>query len=211
MKWSDWTPNYCKTIPKLQFHDNHHTIALLNVRSITAKLPDIACDSNLKYASILCFCETWLTPPQPSPVVQSNQIAIRCDRASGDNKGGVMISVPECMQPTNACRYASNGIEAISITILLANNRPIQIALLYRSPSVPLQTLTSLLSRVLNHISTSLPSIVLGDFNEDILHTDCRITSFMSSHGYTQIVNSPTTEAHSSIMYIAMKPYLAIQ
>ena len=46
-----------QTIPKLQFH---HTIALLNVRSITAKLPDIACDSNLKYASILCFCETWL-------------------------------------------------------------------------------------------------------------------------------------------------------
>ena len=80
--------NDSSIMPKLQFHDNHNTIALLNVRSITAKLPDIACDGNLNNASILCFCETWLIP-QPSPVVQSNQIAIRCDRASGDNKGGV--------------------------------------------------------------------------------------------------------------------------
>ena len=61
-----------QTMPKLQFQDNNIIIALLNVRFITAKLQDIACDGNLKYASILCFCDTWLTPPQPSPVVQSN-------------------------------------------------------------------------------------------------------------------------------------------
>ena len=54
-----------------------------------------------------------------------------------------MISVPECVQPTNTHRYASNGIEAVSTTLLLAKNKQIQIALLYRSPSVPLQTLTS--------------------------------------------------------------------
>ena len=44
-------------VPKLQCHDNHVIIALLNARSIVAKLPDIACDGNLKYvyASILCF------------------------------------------------------------------------------------------------------------------------------------------------------------
>ena len=165
------------------------------MRSITAKLPDIVNDDGLKYASILCLCETWLTPSEPSPVVQDNQIAIRCDRASGDNKGGVMISVPEDMQPTHTHRYASNGIEAVSTTLLLLNNMPIQIALLYRSPSIPLQALTTLLSRVLNHVSlSSLPCILLGDFNEDILHqTNSIIVSFMSSHGYTQLVKSPTT------------------
>ncbi len=179
-----------QSIPKLQCHDNHITIALLNIRSIAAKLPDIASDSNLKHASVVCFCETWLTPSQPSPVVQDNQIAIRCDRASGDNKGGVMISIPECMQPSSTQRYASNGIEAVSTT-LLANNTPIQIALLYRSPSVPLQALTTILSTVLHHVS--MPCVILGDFNEDILqHTDSRIVSFMSSHGYTQLVKSPT-------------------
>ena len=41
--------------------DNHVTITLLNVRSIVAKLPDITNDDSLKCASIMCFCETWLT------------------------------------------------------------------------------------------------------------------------------------------------------
>ena len=89
--------NLLQTVPKLQCHDNHVTIALLNVRSITAILPDIACDDGLRCASIIYFCETCLTPSQPSPIVQNGQIAIRCDRMSGDNKGGVMISVPEEM------------------------------------------------------------------------------------------------------------------
>lgn len=61
------------------------TIALLNVRSLIAKLADIkiVTQNMLPY----CFCETWLTQLQTD-----NQIALRCDRASGVNKGGIMIS-----------------------------------------------------------------------------------------------------------------------
>ena len=36
-----------QTVPGLKHHDNHVTIALLNVRSIVAKLPDIAEDNSL--------------------------------------------------------------------------------------------------------------------------------------------------------------------
>ena len=188
-----------QTVPELKQHDNHVTIALLNVRSIVAKLPDIAEDNSLRSASILCFCETWLTASQPSPVLQGNSIAIRCDRASGDNKGGVMISVPQDMQPSGTCTFTSNGIEAVCTTLLLPNASQIQIVLLYRSPSVPMEALISLLSRVLNHVTVSgTARIILGDFNEDLLnHTDSRIVSLMSTYGYTQLVQSPTTEVHS--------------
>ena len=102
-----------------------------------------------------------------------------------------MISIPEDTQPTHTHRYVFNGIEAVSTTtLLLANNTQIQIALLYRSPGIPLQALTSLLSRVLNHVSlSSLPCVIVGDFNEDVLHQiDSRILNFMSGHGYTQLV-----------------------
>ena len=191
-------------MPKLQCHDNHITIALLNIRSIVPKLPDIASDDCLKCVSVQCFCETWLTQSDPSPVLQGHQISIRCDRASGDNKGGVMISIPEHMQPTSTHRYALNGIEAVSTILLLPDTTQIHVALLYRSPSVPLQTLTSLMSRVLNHVSmSSLPSIVLGDFNGDILHqSNSRVVTFMSSHGYTQVVNSPTTARGTLIDHV---------
>ena len=47
---------------------SHFTIALLNVRSIVAKLPDIHADNNLRSASVLCLCETWLNGSQPSRV-----------------------------------------------------------------------------------------------------------------------------------------------
>ena len=100
-----------------------------------------------------------------------------------------MISVSEEMQPSHTHRYASNGIEAICTMLLLADDTRICITLLYRSPRVPLQSLTNILSRVLSHVCTStLPHVILGDFNEDILHhTDSMIVNFMSSHGYTQL------------------------
>ena len=65
---------------------------------LTASMPLDAYLRVSKSASILCFCETWLTPPEPSPVVHDNHTNIRCDRASGDNKGGVMISISDNSQ-----------------------------------------------------------------------------------------------------------------
>ena len=68
----------------------HLTIALLNVRSLLAKLSDIRADNNLRYASIECFCEIWLKVPQPSPVLLSTKIDIR---VICENKSGVLMSV----------------------------------------------------------------------------------------------------------------------
>ena len=99
--------------PQLYFDslaNTHITIALLNVRSIFAKLPDIAKDNSLRSATIRCFCETWLDASQPSPLVHHDQIGIRCDRISCQNKGGVLICIPNQMQPTNTTRFAFNGI-----------------------------------------------------------------------------------------------------
>ena len=73
---------------------SHLTIALLNVRSIVSKLPDNS-------LSILCFCETWLNASQPSPTLLHDQVDIRCDRITCENKGGVIICVPSEMCPSN--------------------------------------------------------------------------------------------------------------
>ena len=53
-----------------------------------------------------------------------NQIAIRCDRASGDNKGG-LVFLKIMMQPSHAqChRFASIGIEAVSTILLLPRSK----------------------------------------------------------------------------------------
>jgi len=80
-------------------------------------------DHSLTSASILCFTETWLTPKLSSPVILGHHQVIRSDRMSGDNKGGVLISIPANMQASNQTKFSCSGviIEALSTTHLLPN------------------------------------------------------------------------------------------
>ena len=188
----------------LSLPDSYVTIALLNVRCIVGKLPDLEQDTAVKCASILCFCETWLSPSQPSPVVQENQVALRCDRALANQKGGVMISVPQSMQPAHTSTFTTNGIEAVTTTLLLPNACRLQVALVYRSPSVSLDAFLGALATVLSHVAMSdFPTVVVGDFNEDLLQKpDSRVLSLMSSNGYEQLVQSPTTDRGTMINHV---------
>ena len=132
----------------------HHIIALLNTRSIVAKLPDIHADKKkLRSASILCFCETWLNPSELTHVLLDDQIDIRCDRVTCENEGGVLICVPSQLNPINVHRFVTSGIEAVSVTVKLLNGENLQIALVYRSPSVPQTTFITLLTRLLTHVT----------------------------------------------------------
>ena len=152
-----------QTVPHLQNYSesSYVTLSLFNVKSIVAKLPDLKQDSDLKSASILCFCETWLAPSQPSPSVQDNHVVLRCDRAMNDTKGGTMISVPQNMQPNHTYTFASSGVEVLATTVLLPNASHLQVVLIYRSPSVGLPLFVDILTRMLNHVSiTNIPTLV---------------------------------------------------
>ena len=95
---------------------SHVTIALLNVRSIGAKLADIKADIELLSADVLCFCETWLSPVQSSPVIKADHVTLRCDRQN-DHKGGAMLSLPSNIQPCRTATFASNGIESVVTSV----------------------------------------------------------------------------------------------
>ena len=180
------------------------TLALLNVRSILAKLPDIRADKSLRSASILCFCETWFNASQPSPVLIDDQIDIRCDRVTCENKGGVLMCVPSQMNPSNVQRFATSGIEAVSATIQLPNVGSMQIAVMYRSPSASQTTLFSLLTRLLRYVTAcTTPCIILGDFNYDLLcHENSAIFRLMSSFSFKQLVQYPTTPQATIIDHV---------
>ena len=198
----------CKLLPthsKLQCKSlcsSHITLTLLNVRSISAKLVDIKNDDTLRYASALCFCETWLSPSQPSPVLHANHVVFRSDRITHDNKGGVVMSVRENLCPVVMYTFASSGIEGIVVDVLLPNASHLQISLLYRSPTSALQQFIVVLTELLSRLSsTNSATIVLGDFNEDVLSKP-NSTSIMSNHGFTQLVHTPTTDRGTLIDHV---------
>ena len=105
----------------LSLPSNYVTISLLNVRSLVAKLADIEQDMCHKAANVLCFCETWLTASQASPNILSHQVAARCNKQTGDNKGGTMICISSDMQTCHAYSFTSPSIEVACITVTLPN------------------------------------------------------------------------------------------
>ena len=105
------------------------------------------------------------------------------------------------VQPWHTCSFTSPGIGVATSTLTLPNATQMQ---LYRSPSVSLQLLTVMLNRMLDYIATTdLPTLILGDFNDDILsHPNSSIVSLMSNHGFSQLVTSPTTAEGTLIDHV---------
>ena len=63
------------------------------------------------------------------------------------------------------------GIEIVVTTVTLTNDFVMQLILLYRSPSVPIQNLINVMIILFNNIDSLLPTLVISDFNEDL--SDC--------------------------------------
>ena len=177
----------------------HITIALLNVRSIVAKLADIKADLELLSADVLGFCETWLSPAQPSPVVKTDHMTLRCDRVHNDHKGGSMLVV---LKPSRIATFVSNGIESLVTTVQIQEQQ-MQIAVIYRSPSIPMQLLVQHMTRLLENVSTmNIPTVVMGDFNDNLYDNTCQVEQFMLAQGYTQLVMQATTDRATLIDHV---------
>ena len=191
-------------IPKLFLHIYSLTIALLNIRSITCKLQDVKNDSVLQAADILCFCETWLNTSDPSPSVKDNHNVLRADRINSRG-GGVMISIPHDTHILQNSGNHSNGIEHITITFKWYDI-PCLLLLIYRLPLIPLSELLSILSDYTASILQCTSVIILGELNEDVLcKQNSSLNQFMTIQGFSQIVNSPTTDRGTLIDLVFIK------
>ena len=117
-----------------------------------------------------------------------------------------MMSVHPSMQVSEVTNFPLNGvlIEATTAMLTLPNHSQLQITLVYRPPSVPTSTLLTVMSSILTcSVSSSIPSIVLGDFNEDLITCPAtQLLSLMSSHGFSQLVDCPTTDNGSLLDHV---------
>ena len=199
--------NLLSPLPELKFislKNSHITISLLNVRSINAKIQDILCDSNMKAASVLCFCKTWLSPCQLSPEICFGHTVVRCDRQSDNNKGGVMMSVDPSVTTYEVLTFNSGGnIEGIVAKLKLPNSSHIALALLYRSPSSTMDSLLNTVNAIIDHVNGfGFPTLILTLIYYLVYNNVSRLINFMTLHNFNQIVNEPTTDRGSLIDHI---------
>ena len=161
----------------------------MNTRSTIAKLPDINQDSTLQSADIVCFTETWLTNCHNSPHFSDHQVIPRSDCVTGNSKGGVMIAVSNAMNVSHVTNFPLSNIliKVASAILTLPSFENLQVTLIYRSPSVPISILLSVMSSILSQATnSSMKNIILGEFNEDLLKQFVlNITKLMSNHGFS--------------------------
>ena len=197
------------TLPR----DSWIKIAHLNVHSYLAKHEDIIRDEAMKHVNIMCFTETFLRPQQQLDdnklPMQEECMVFRLDRVQNSiddlTKGGIMMVCPSSLQPVRISNQRSSQLELVGITATSTHSRcRMCILTVYRHPQQPVTTFLSLMNKLISNLPQIVPTIILGDFNDDLLSTSAssRLLQFMSSKGFSQLVQAPTTDSGSLLDHI---------
>ena len=188
-------------------------IGHLNIHSYLAKKEDIIRDEAMKQANIMCFTETFLKPHQHIErkhlPLQNDCQLFRFDRIQTTSedliKGGVLIICPTSLRPVRIQFNRLLQLEAVSIvTTSPHSGHRMCIVAVYRRPQQPLATFLSLMDQLIYNLPQIVPTIILGDFNEDIFSksNSSRLLHFMSSKRFSQLVKVPTTDSGSLLDHI---------
>ena len=181
--------------------DSHLCISHLNVRNLNAKKEDIANDTDLQKADILCFSETHLSPADSLTSeligIPNDRKIYRCDR--NNNGGGILMCVnskynPELIETGNC------GIEIIGIQVHVPHK--LNVFCIYRPPTYNKKNFMEKLCNVLND-HCDLPTCIVGDFNENILdNVEKHIYKTFTGAGFIQHVNTPTRDSGSLLDHV---------
>ena len=188
-------------------------IGHLNVRSYMAKQEDIKCDLAMSHVIIMCFTKTYLKPHQCTrdDLFLNADVSevFRLDRVNTSSQdlsnGGVMIAcatplLPECTKISHPAL-----LEIKSIVATTHSSLRVCIVAVYQCPQLPLATFLPLLDDYLSRLPhQGMLTVVLGDFNEDLLPTgsSSRLLRLVSSKGFSQLVKVPTTDSCSLLDHI---------
>ena len=143
-----------------------------------------------------------------TPCVRGNNQAIRADRTSGDNKGGVLVSLSDNVKVVDSSDVSLEGIaiEILCTALRFPSGQCILLTVVYRSPSVSFDVLLETMVELLSYLQAcgqEMISIVMGDFNGDLLSKpDSKLVELMAQCGYSQLVHTPTTDKGTLIDHV---------
>lgn len=160
--------------------ERYLNIGHLNVHSHLAKQEDIFCDSCLQSKHVMCFTETFLKLQHAvHNLTLNNQLVqvFRLDRQQHGTEsvsgGGVMIACVSALTPQEVIVEHSAQLEVKGISIFHDVLGDMYIIAVYKRPQQMTTQLLSLLSTYLECIPyETVPTVILGDFNNNLLLSD---------------------------------------
>ena len=134
--------------------------------------------------------ETWL-----DSTVSDGEMGVSGFRKDRNKRGGgIMVYVSEDVKCVRRQDLERNWIEALWLEVKL-RRKQLLVCNIYRPPDAKAEWMESLQEMVEYGIQEKKPTIMMGDFNCDMLCSNSstvRLTMMMSEYGLTQMVNCPT-------------------
>ncbi|CAG2241375.1 unnamed protein product [Mytilus edulis] len=169
-----------------------------NIQGLQTHAEDLKHNPDFRRADYICLTETW-----------TNQELICFEMMGYDgNAAWWCMCFYKLSTETEICNLASN-LECIVFKI---SSKNILVATVYRTQKYNLgKFLENLEILICKLVDLSEKIVVIGDFNQDILKGGCTVFNFMSSKGFRQLVDSPTTEGGTLIDHVYVKGCLDTQ
>ncbi|XP_071155864.1 uncharacterized protein [Mytilus edulis] len=190
-----------------------------NIQGLQTHAEDLKHNPDFRRADYICLTETWTNQELICFEMMGydgfhlpRSLAFEDDNSYYSSlkemqHGGVCVFY-KLSTETEICNLVSN-LECIVFKI---SSKNILVATVYRTQKYNLgKFLENLEILICKLVDLSEKIVVIGDFNQDILKGGCTVFNFMSSKGFRQLVDSPTTEGGTLIDHVYVKGCLDTQ
>ena len=193
----------------------HIEIISFNAQSLRQNIQEIRADARFYSVDVFCITETWLKKEDSASAYHLNGFTCYhrsrkdCYEATSDQMsklrksrgGGVAMYIRTGMS-IEIERFPVRNMEGMMCKICQGK---IRLILIYRPSVYAIDNFICNLVNLLQHVgqpSDIHGTIVMGDFNENILITRGRIQILMERHGFQQTITSVTTEQGTLIDHV---------
>ena len=203
-------PPQIKPVLLTKNKDEWLTMGHLNIRYFLEKVKDLTCPAEAEIyheTDVMCFTETYLTHDHNIQRFLDfyDFVQFRQDvpnEQDHQDQHGILICVSPRLHPNELTLLKVDNLESKVVVIETSKSRLV-ICTVYRKPSLSMNLFVDLLAKLLNLLPDNVPTVILGDFNDNLLsHGTTRLVTFMCKHGYKQYVSYPTTDNGSIIDHV---------